>query len=78
MESIIGHRIDYNGVGAHTQQKLTQVPPPPGYGYPFLQSVRLRLYSETPPYGHLCDIAISFNITAPFFGRLAIRPYIFL
>ena len=24
---LIGHRIDYNGVGA-TQQKLTQVPPP--------------------------------------------------
>ena len=35
MGSIIGHRIDYNGVGgyeglaAHTQQKLTQVIPPP-------------------------------------------------
>ena len=33
MGSMIGHRIDYNGVGgserpaAHTQQKLTQVPP---------------------------------------------------
>ena len=30
MESIIGHRIDYNGPAAHTQQKLTQVPPSPG------------------------------------------------
>ena len=36
MGSTIGHRIDYNGVGAlrghaatHTQQALTQVPPPP-------------------------------------------------
>ena len=35
MGSIIGHRIDYNGVGAsespaaHTQQKLIQVPPFP-------------------------------------------------
>ena len=35
MGSTIGHRIDYNGVGAlrghaatHTQQALTQVPPP--------------------------------------------------
>ena len=34
MGSIIGHRIDYNGVGAlrgqlaHTQQKFTQVIPP--------------------------------------------------
>ena len=27
--SIIGHRIDYNGPAAHTQQKLTQVPPLP-------------------------------------------------
>ena len=33
MGSLIGHRVDYNGVGgperpaAHTQQKLTQVPP---------------------------------------------------
>ena len=27
MGSIIGHRIDYNGPAAHTQQKLTQVPP---------------------------------------------------
>ena len=41
--SIIGHRIDYNGVrgserpAAHTQQKLTQVtapaPPSPGCSY---------------------------------------------
>ena len=41
MGSLIGHRIDYNGVergserpGAHTQHKLTRVPlpppPPPG------------------------------------------------
>ena len=30
MGSIIGHRIDYNGPAAHTQQKLTQVPPSPG------------------------------------------------
>ena len=35
MGSIIGHRIDYNGVGAsespaaHTRQKLIQVPPFP-------------------------------------------------
>ena len=34
MGSIVGHRIDYDGVGvprpaAHTQQNLTQVPPPP-------------------------------------------------
>ena len=42
MGSIIGHRIDYNRVGgyeglaAHTQQKLTQVTPPPplpGFGF---------------------------------------------
>ena len=25
--SIIGHRIDYNGAEAYTQQKLTQIPP---------------------------------------------------
>ena len=30
MGSIIGHRIDYNGVGAlHILQKFTQVLPPP-------------------------------------------------
>ena len=37
MGSAIGHRIEYNGVGAlrgktrlaHTQQKFSQVPPPP-------------------------------------------------
>ena len=29
MGSIIGHRIDYNGAEAYTQQKLTQIPPPP-------------------------------------------------
>ena len=43
MVSIIGHRIDYNGIGgserplAHIQQKFTQVPPPPpllGRSYP--------------------------------------------
>ena len=38
MGSLIGHRIDYNGVGerlaTHTQQKLTQVtPPPPGFNF---------------------------------------------
>ena len=39
MGSIIGHRIDYNrvegyeGLVAHTQQKLTQVTPPPGFGF---------------------------------------------
>ena len=38
MGSILGHRIDYNGVGGserpaeHTQQKFTQVPPPPPLG----------------------------------------------
>ena len=37
MGSAIGHRIEYNGVGAlrgktrlaHTKQKFSQVPPPP-------------------------------------------------
>ena len=44
MGSIIGHRIDYNrvedyeGLVAHTQQKLTQVTPPP-----VLASVQLLL-----------------------------------
>ena len=40
MGSIIEHRIVYNrvegyeGLVAHTQQKLTQVtPPPPGFGF---------------------------------------------
>ena len=40
MGSAIGHRIKYNGVGAlrgktrpaHTQQKFSQVPPPPPTG----------------------------------------------
>ena len=32
MGSIIGHRIDYNGPAAHTQQKLTEVPPPSLWG----------------------------------------------
>ena len=48
MGSIIGHRIDYNGVGerevsAHTLQKLTQVSPPPPpclTGFPNLIKVK--------------------------------------
>ena len=46
MGSIIGHRIDYNGVGAsesqaaHNQQKLIQVPPfPKVYSDQVLQNV---------------------------------------
>ena len=31
MESVFGHRIDYNGVGVLRSQKLTQVTPPPGH-----------------------------------------------
>ena len=48
MGSIVGHRIDDNGVGAlrkpaaHTQQKLTQVPPSPRQGTPVAVGTALR------------------------------------
>ena len=50
MGSIIGHKIDYNGVGvserlaAHTQQKLSEVPPPPPTGP---RTIRVEI-SEIP------------------------------
>ena len=53
MGSIIGHRIDYNRVGgykglaAHTQQKLTQVTPPPPFPPPgFWLQFNSNIYCE--------------------------------
>ena len=59
MESIIGHRIDYNGVGAlrgHTQEKLTQVLPP-GIFHLTFQS---KLFNLSSWFKRLCceDIAL--------------------
>ena len=49
MGSTISHRIDYNGVGAlrghaatHTQQALTQEPPPPDLRVLSLRSMAAR------------------------------------
>ena len=56
MGSIVGHRIDYDGVGvprpaAHTQQNLTQVPPPPGGEEPFGKGPNGRLVQVQTDWG---------------------------
>ena len=55
MESIVGHRIDGNkGRGserpvAHTQQKLTQVPPPRGGALTICTEIWVKNFGEMVP-----------------------------
>ena len=58
--SIIGHRIDYNGVGAwglgpaaHTQQKLIQVPHPGFSSSEMLQTTGSKYVKVMMPDGFL-------------------------
>ena len=71
MGSILGHRIDYNGVGEKLTQVTTAHPPPNPRGGPYASGTSTFLillevivslnqkYSGTPPYGHL-DNTVSF------------------
>ena len=71
MGSILGHRIDYNGVGAKINPSYHRPPPPNPRGGPYASGTSTFLillevivslnqkYSGTPPYGHL-DNTVSF------------------
>ena len=76
MGSIVDHRIDDNGVGAlrkqaaHTQQKLTQVPPSPRQGTPVAVGTALRAEANRSEEGTQKQLHFLLSLGISFSGKM--------